>query len=177
MANIPAVNEGLIQEEETQFKAGVSEYAARRMGSNMNFVLTNHVFTHAFKMNGPASSFAGKTGVDGLFVFPYDAEIINAIAYVETPGTGGTMQLNLSFSPAASPGSYTSIFATQPQITSSAVAGARCGVGDSVSGCTAPVLTASSVIVNEKDGIKMDVTSMQTGFVANCGIVIFYRMR
>jgi len=177
MSDIPAINEGLIQEQETQFKAGVSEYTARRIGSNMNFVLTNHVFTHAFKMNGPSSSFAGKTGVDGVFVFPYDAEIIDAVAYVETPGTGGTMQLNLSFSPASSPGSYVSIFTTQPQITSGAVAGARCGVGDTVAGCTAPVLTATPVLVNARDGIKMDVTSMQTGFVANCGIVIFYRMR
>ena len=127
-------------------------------------------------MNGPSSSFSGKLGVDGVFVFPYDAEIINAIAYVETPGSGGTMQLDLKVSPASSPGLYTSIFSTQPQISSSAIAGARCGVGDSVAGCTAPVLTSTTVPVSAKDGIKMDVTPMQSGFIANCGIVIFYRM-
>lgn len=176
MADIPSIYEGLIQEEECQFKAAVGEYTQRRMGSNLNFIHDYHIFEHAFKMNGPVGAFAGRLGVDGLFVFPYDAEITDVIIYRETPGSSGAFEADILRSNFPNSG-FSTIFSQRPIITSGAAAYTTCGVGDVVTGVTAPILQSLPLQVSAKDRLRMDIISMESGFPENAGVLIKYRPR
>ena len=176
MADLASSYEGHIQIEETQFTAAASEYTMTRLGKNQNYILDYHIFEHAFKMNKTIFGFAGGVGVDGIFVFPYDAEIVDAILYLETPGGGGDLTLDVQTSLFPS-GAWTSIFSTQPSINAAAAAFSTVGVGDSVPFTTAPVLVSSPLIVSTKTRMRMSVPSMQSGAPANAGILIKYRPR
>jgi hypothetical protein len=176
MSAVPSVNEGKIQEQEVQFKAGVSEYTARRLASNVNFLFDYHIFDHAFKINGPMGPFSGKNGVDGPFVFEHDATIIDVIIYRNEAGSGGNFQVDIKQSTFPS-GAWTSILSTQPVISSSAAAFTTCGVGDSVSGCTAPVISGGFTFVSNKTRLRMDVISTESGIARTGGIIIKYIYR
>lgn len=176
MSNVPSVNEGKIQEQEVQFKAGVSEYTARRMASNVNFLFDYHIFDHAFKINGPMGPFSGKNGVDGPFVFEHDATIIDVIIYRNEAGSSGQFQVSIKSSTFPS-GAWTSILSTQPIITSAAAAFTTCGVGDSVTGCTAAVISGGTINVSAKTRLRMDVVSTEAGLPRTGGIIIKYIYR
>ncbi len=176
MSDIPSINQGKIQEQETQFKAGVSEYTARRIGSNVNFVLTEHIFDHTFKINGPMASFNGKLGVDGLFIFERNATILDVIIYRHDPGTSGGFSADIKLSTFPS-GAWTSILTTIPTIGNAAAAYSSCGVGDSVSGCTAAVLNSGLINVSAKTRLRMDVTGVEGGAPKTGGITIKYIYR
>lgn len=176
MADIPSVDEGNIQEAEAEFKAAVSEYVTRRMGSNLNYIRNFHLFTHLYKMNGPISSFSGKLGVDGTFIFPYNSVIVDAIISIQTNGSSGALTIDVQTSTFPS-GSYASIFSTIPSITAGAGNQVTCGQGDSVSGVTAPVITGGALVVAAKTRMKMNVSATPAGFPENAGIEIVYLVR
>jgi hypothetical protein len=176
MSDLPGVFPGLIQIEETFFKAAVSEFTMQRMGQFMNFLATKEHSEKQFFLNGPYARGADpQFYADGLAVFEFDAEIFNVWMFNIVPGSSGTTELDIKI--ASSPGAaFNSIFATTPKITSSAVAAAWIGVGGSVGGCVAPVLTSggSPLSVSAGYAIRCDkITSMAGG--ENCGIIVHYR--
>lgn len=173
MSDIPSVYGGKIQEQETQFKAGVSEYTSRRMGANLNWIKDKQIHHFEFKINELLSSFAGKSGVDGLFVFPFPGYIVDVVMYGNSAGSSGTTEFNLLYSTFPA-GSFTSIFSTTPKITTSAAAYSSVGLGDSVTGCTAPVLTTNPYPIAAKSRLRMDVPQVQLGTPRNFGINIYY---
>jgi len=176
MAAVPSVFQGLIQTAESTFKAAVSEYTQNRIAANLNTLYSNAMTSHLFKMNGGISGFVSHTGVDGIFTFPFNAAIYQVFAYLETPGSSGTMTLDLKVSPFGT-NTYTSIFTTAPSIQYTAAASTSIYVGSSVANTTAPVLTSSPILVNQFDQIKMDVLSMQSGSPQNGGLQIFFYPR
>lgn len=175
MASIPAVYDGDIQQAEAVFKGAVSEYTVNRVGANLNFVYNNHIFSHVWKINGPAGSFSGKTGVDGIFTLPYNAQIVDVIIYIETNGSGGLTQFDVKYS-SGNGVPFASILSTLPIIYFNAGDNITVGVGDAVAGATAPVLISNPYPVSYKGRLKMDVLSVAGGFPENCGIEIFYRV-
>jgi hypothetical protein len=177
MANLPSTNPGPITVEETQYKAAVSEYLAQRLGSKMNFLIDKQDLEKQFFVNGVYSQAAPHLpiyGVDGQTVFTYQAEIFNVWMFHHTPGSGSITAFDIQYS--TSPGAgWTSIFAQLPTISSSAVPFAWIGVGGSVSGCVAPILTSTTVSIPAGASMRCVLTSVQTGSAEGCGIIVQYR--
>lgn len=129
--------------------------------------------TFDMKLNGLYGGSAAYNGVDGLWVAPSAMQITNVFIYQEVAGSGGTTTLDLKVKPFLS-GAYASIFLTAPAVTPSAGANAWCGVGDSVTGFTAPVLTSLPFAVAAKSALRMDLLGAQSGNAAGVGLLVVY---
>ncbi len=110
---------------------------------------------------------------DGLVIMPFNAKITNVFMFNLVAGSGGTTELDVKLKPQTS-GTFTSIFSTTPKITSGAGSDKWVGVGDSIAGCTAPILISSPLNVNSKDALRLDIITVQTGSPANAGVVIVF---
>ena len=180
MADLSGANVGAIQVEETQFKAAVSEYTLTRFGRLLNFFRLFHVFDRAFTMNGVVGFFANKQFVDGLWSFPYDAEIIDVVIYGHTMGTASAGVYDIKKSSGWNGtifGAWTSIFSTVPQILFSAVEGASCSTGQTIPGFVAPVLTSPAILVSKGDRLRLDVSTVQAGISRDHGLIVRFRPR
>lgn len=165
----------LIQEEETQFRYGISESWAQKLGGSMNFMMNRLHQEKQFFANGPYNIMTmPQTGVDGLTIMEFDALIINAWAFNLVAGSGSTTELDIKLATAPG-GAFSSIFSTTPKFTSSAGSNAWIGVGETLSGATAPVLSTTQVSTG--DALRFDIITAMTGSPQNCGIVIHYRPR
>lgn len=162
-----------IQEAEVKYRAAVSESTWRKITGSINFINSYHHETKQFFLNGSYWIGTGDTFADGINVFEYDAEIINVWTFNVTNGTSGTTELDLKVKPKTG-GSFTSIFSTTPKITTASAGFVHFGVGDTVTGCTAPVL--STVNVNAGDAVRIDIIQAMTD-AQNCGLLIHYRPR
>ncbi len=129
--------------------------------------------TFRMTLNGLYGGVAAYDNVDLAWIAPAAMKIYNVYMFVDTPGSGGTTELDLKVKPFAA-GAFTSIFSTTPKATSSAVSNTWAGVGDTVTGFTAPVLTSSPLSVAAKSAIRMDLISAQTGSAAGVNLVIEY---
>lgn len=129
--------------------------------------------TFDMKMNGLIGGAPAQNAVDGFWVAPYNCQITNVFIYQEVAGSGGTTNLDLKVKPFLS-GAFTSIFLTTPKVVPASGANAWGGVGDSVTGVTAPVLSSLPFAVAAKSAIRMDLLGSQTGNAAGCGLIIVY---
>jgi len=165
-----------IQAEEVKYKAAISEVTARKMGQMMNFLGRRLHETKRFDLNGPYYVAADpQIGVDGLSGFEFDAEIFNIWIFNLVPGSSGTTELDLKR--ATTPGgTFTSIFSVTPKVSSAAAANTWCKIGDTVTGCTAPVLTSFPFNVNAGDVLRLDKLNSMPG-AQNCGLLVHYRPR
>lgn len=175
MANI-AAERIFIQQEETKFRAAVSESTLSRVGATTNFINERQLDTIDFKINGPYH--LGPTPnlqFDGIISFPFNFEIVFAVIYTGSiVASGGTTELDIKWKPYAS-GSYASIFSTTPKFDSSAGASETVYNGDTKTGFTPPVL--SKTTFDAKDQLKLDIITAVTGNQDGCGLKIFWRPR
>lgn len=125
------------------------------------------------KINGLYGGSGAINGADGFWVAPTNCKITNVFIYVDVAGGSGTTDLDLKIKPFAS-GSFTSVFLTRPSVTAGAGANAWCGVGDTVSGCTAPVLSSLPFAVAAKSALRLDLITAQALNAAGCGLVVIY---
>lgn len=131
-------------------------------------------FTKVFAINGPfENSSTPNLGMDGYFVFPFAAKITNVFMFQEVAGSGGTTELDIKVKPFGS-GSFTSIFLTTPKMANTAGAEAWGGVGDTVTGLTAPVLSSAPYNVAAKTAMRCDLITKQTGSPDTCGLIVVY---
>lgn len=177
MADLPS-SKLYVQTESTLTREPVSENLVQTNAGSTNFLLDTSIYVAEWKLNGPIKTFSGLTYVDGIFTFPeaYNWEIFDVAMYGAVMGSGGSTQFNILKASYGS-SSFTSIFTTQPVITSAASAGVSVHEGDSVAGCTAPVLTIKPFPIVAKDKLRLDVVSVQTGVPRNFGIRCYYRAR
>lgn len=131
---------------------------------------TDTMISHTFKANG---NYQTGTGIDGIFVLPWNAKISNVILSNEIVGSSGTTNIDIKIKPQGS-GAFTSIFATTPKLASSAGSNAWVGIGDTVTGGTAAVLTDANRVFNSKDGFRMDILGVQGGSPAEMAITIYF---
>lgn len=137
----------------------------------------NDYITYEFKLNGKYATLAmPANNIDGLCFFNFAATIVNAWAYIGTPGSGGTTTMDLKITTAPG-GSFASIFSTLPSFTSAAVADAYVDAHSVVApgtGVTAPVLSTTNIAAGS--AMRFDITSVQSGAAAqDCGIVIQFK--
>lgn len=129
--------------------------------------------TFDMKINGLVGGAPAQNGVDGFWIAPTNMQILNVFIYQEVAGGGGTTELDLKVKPFAS-GAFTSVFLTTPKVVPASGANAWAGVGDSVTGVTAPVLTSLPYAVAAKSALRMDLLQAQTTTAAGVGLIIVY---
>lgn len=161
--------------EEVQFRSAVSESTWNKIGGSLNFVNERQYQEKVYNLNGPYS--IGSTypfnGIDGLTIVQFDMTIINVYIFNITNGTSGTTELDLKRiqNPA---GAAVTIFSTTPKFTSAAAANTWIGVGETVTGMTAPVLSTTDI--DAGDALRFDMISAVTG-AFNTGLIVIYRPR
>ncbi len=135
--------------------------------------------TLEFKLNGSyydAADVFPIEAIDGYTVIPYDMIITNVFLYNIKVGEGGATRFRL-YSKEFGAGSFTNLFTTDPSIAFTAGDGQWVGAGDTVTGCTAPVLNVSSQFITKKSILKCDVIQLQNGTTIlpeDCGLVVHY---
>jgi len=172
---IPPVR-SIIYIEGARFRSAVSEELIQRLGSMNNFIATYQYDTKDFFLNGGYSTVAvPQLGVDGLYAFPFNVEIFNVFMFNNTAGTSGTTELDVKYTTAPG-GSWTSIFSTTPKIASAAGDYAYIGVGQTLTGATAPVLTSNPLNIDANWAIRIDLLQSQPA-ARNCGLLVYFRPR
>lgn len=185
----------ITKEEETRYKAAVSESVAQKLAGSANFINLRQFDIHAFKLNGPYFSVAPPSyAADGVYLFPFDAEIINIGLFCQTPGTSGTTEVDV-LKASTSSGAFTSIFSTTPKLTSAASANAfflSYDITDALTtsphyqawaahtpptGGTAAVLNGGAPYnVSAGDCLRLDILQAATG-AENFELIVFHRPR
>jgi hypothetical protein len=164
-----------VQAESATTRQPVSENLVQTMAGSINFGLEKNFVARTFTLNGSYKNAAGRNAVDGLLVFQWNAEIFNIVIVNSTVGLSGTTELDLKYS--TNPGAaFNSIFTTTPKITSSAAAYSYLGVGQTLAGCTAPVLSSNPFNVVAGGALRLDVISTMTG-ARDAEIIVYYRPR
>lgn len=174
MALVPNSDDSVLLDE-TQTRNPTSESLFQKIGGLLNF---HKFWIHSeirFNLNGPFKIWSGKLGVDGIFKFPYNAQIISVSLTQIKPGTVGTSEIDLKVA-TASVGSWLSIFSTTPKFLSTAPAFASVSLSGGDTGTTTPVLTTFPYNVNANQYIRMDVISTSDG-AQNLSVSVIYKAR
>ncbi len=141
-----------------------------------------------FAINGSYSGFAPEVGIDGLYIIPFDLDLIGVVMWNLVAGSGGTTTLDLHRFTAPNVDAGT-IFdegssGVRPKIASTAAANSYVGFIGTTSigggtGMTAPVLTsaATSLSLDQGDALRIDMDAAMTGSPENCGLVIYFQPR
>lgn len=178
--------------EETRYRAAVSESVAQKMGSSQNFINLRQFDEKSFRANGPYGQVVTTPvlGLDGLYVFQFNAEIIGYFMWNLTAGLSGTTELDVKRA-TVSGGAFTSIFSVTPKIDSTA--------GDDTfflgyditensttqvftpnptppTGVTVGTFSMAPFPINAGDAIRTDILSVMPG-AEDCGLVLLHRPR
>ncbi len=165
----------MIQLEEARFRYAISEALAQKLGGSINFINEKQHSEKKWVINGAYQGAATPfLGLDGLLVAEFDMEIFNVWMFNHDAGGSGTTELDIKTATAPG-GSYSSIFTTTPKVTSAAAAFSYIGVGDTVSGCTAPVLAAGALTIVAGSALRCDILSVMGGVPKTCGLIAHYR--
>lgn len=181
-----------IQTEEARFRYAVSESLMQKVGAATNFINKRQYDVKDFRLNGPYDIVAApQNAVDGIYIFPFDCEIINIAIYNFVPGASGTTELDIKKC-ASSTASWSTIFTTTPKITSAAVDvdgsyglsyditdeddGQSWAAATPGTGVTLGVLSSVPFNISAGEAIRMDKIQHMTG-AQNCGLLIYFRPR
>lgn len=165
----------IIQQEECAAQAATSESVFSRMGATNNFINLRHANVREFNINGPYWIIAPPNNqIDGIIRFPYNWELIDVYIYSgQTTSGSGVTNLDLKWKPFSS-GSYASIFSSTPTFNSTAAPYETCGIGQSKTGFTSPILAKTQF--NAYDQIRFDLLSAVSEG-DGCGLGIVFRPR
>ena len=172
-----------IFEQETRYRAAVSEATKTKIGGSINFINERQYDQKAFFLNGPyrvAVNIGSTEAVDGLMPFLFPVELVGVWMFNLVSGSSSNTQLDVRRR--TSPGgTSTSIFSTRPRITSAASNFAYVGrrlTDNSVlgggTGMTAPVLSQTEF--NAGDVLTLDIVSAMPG-AENAGLILQLRPR
>ncbi len=189
-----APSKRITKEEETRYKAAVSESVAQKLAGSANFINLFQYDQKDFRLNGPFSHTGAHTGCDGIYIFPFAAEIINIGVYCETQGSSGTTEVDVKKATSSS-GSFASIFSTTPKVSSAASANIFWLCYDITTAlstaphyqtwaaATAPTGGTNAVLsggapynVDAGDCIRLDLISVAVN-AANFQLIVFHRPR
>lgn len=190
MANIVDPIRKLIFSAGVQFRTAVSEELAQRLGAQLNFHALKQYDVKEFFLNGRYNTRGPQNTLDGLYIFPFDAEIINVGIFHTEPGVSGTTEIDLKIA-TTSGGSFTSIFTTTPKFDSAAVAGtfALCydiatpvtgqtfTPGTAPAGTTLGVMSSVPFQVDAGDAIRIDLLQVMVGAPRGTGALVYFRPR
>ena len=170
--------------EEIDYKSAVSEALLLRLAGQNNFLNQFHYYQKQFFLNGFYEGAVGFTAIDGLEIFPFNAEIFDVGVFNIEAGISGTTEIDIQIA-TTSGGSFSSIFTTRPAILSTAPNFSYFRIGETNINWTAPVL--NSVITSPIDGklvrqvtagsaVRIDLLSSMNN-ARGCGVILFCRSR
>jgi hypothetical protein len=171
-----------IELEEARFRGGVSEAFATKIGQSLNFVNRRQYDKHSWNLNGPYKTGQGSTGVDGIFTFLFDAEIVGFYYFsgnVISPS--GYTEVDLHWYDVATGADQGTIFSTKPRVDSTA-ANNSYTVRDVLNSTTLKNPTGHTLAVLNKtqfdagDALRLDLDSAMSG-ANNFQFSIFFRPR
>lgn len=179
MALIPSVRNN-IQQEEVDFRSPVSEATWTKIGGAINLINLAQYDTHTFNLNGPINLFDETVGVDGFFVFQFDAEIVGYSQSIGQAVSGGTSLILDVHRLENGDTDLGSIWTTRPQIANTAANGTYSAfrVTDSTilaqpTGHSVGSLNVTEV--NAGDALRLDID--QKSGMRNYSLNIHYRPR
>jgi hypothetical protein len=109
-----------IQQEETRFRASVSESMFTRVAGSINLINDRQYDTHDWHLNGQIGLFPVVPGPDGIFAFLFDVEITGFTYRIgDTTGASSSVIVDIHKLSAGGTDDGT-IFSTRPQISSAA---------------------------------------------------------
>lgn len=173
-------NRQLIQNEETQFRSALSEAVFRKFGGVANFLNNRQYQPKEFKVNGQYNN-SGITGVDGLHVWQFPAEIIGITLFNVRTGTAGDIEFDIHRlqESGGSISDLGSIFSTTPKINFAAGDNAyfnRDVINAVTTGLTTnitlPVFTRTTFLAG--DAMRVDFIQAQAGG-ENAGCIVHFR--
>lgn len=136
------------------------------------------MFTADFELNGNYGSLTVPSNqLDGLRFFNFNATILNAWAWIKSPGGSGTTTLDIKYASAPG-GSFASIFSTKPSFTSAAASSSyvdSAGVVSPPTGVTAGVLSTTTVAAG--GALRFDLIAAMAANPDSCGITVIYKQR
>lgn len=116
---------------------------------------------HTFNING---TYGTDTFWDGAPVINENLNLVNIYVANGTTGASGTVTVDVLYATNQSTPSWTSVFTTKPTFTTTAASGSWCGVGDTVTGHTAGVLTSNPLALTAKTSFRLDTQGTHSGF-------------
>lgn len=151
-----------IQTEALLTRDPVSESLMQPIAGSVNSILLYNYVAPTWKINGSYKGQANKINAPDLFYrWNFNAQIINVVVFNADPGNSGVTEVDIKT--ANTPGGvFTSIFSTTPKVNSAAAQNVWCGIGETVTGMTAPVLTSSPGNLNVTAGDVMRMDLLQT---------------
>lgn len=165
-----------ISVQEVKYAAGVSSNSFKKIAGMINFIGHRTHEKKDFFLNGGYSVFVGQTGIDGICIFEFDAEIFAVYIFNHVAGIGGTTEIDVK-KQSVSGGAYNTIFSTTPKIDAAAGNYVRIKTGEVIADMVAPVLITTPFEVDEGESLRVDLIQSQTGEPENCGIILHYRPR
>lgn len=165
-----------MQVEQLETRKPVSEFTMQGIGANINFLLDSYIPFYKFTINGLYRAAIGHTGIDGPMILHFDGEIVNAVIYNNELGTSGSTIIDCELSQ-DNGATWTSIFSTLPAIDYTATTYAYCGVGETVTGCTAPVLTSPTVPFSKNNALRITLVDGQLQMPKTCGLIVYFQPR
>ena len=170
------------QVEEMDFRSAVSEATFFKLGASISFVNEYQYDTKNFFINGPYGEQGLVEGVDGLYVFPFNGQIVGVTMFSLVSGSSGSTSIDVKWL-SGSGNVVGSIFSTVPSFSSSSANNSYVAVLESFvqgggvtygggTGITNPVLSKTDFLAGE--AIRCDLLN---GMVAgeNCGLKIYIR--
>jgi len=152
-----------IELEDVAYRASVSEAVANKLGSSVNFINRRQYDTHSWHINGDYSTGTGSVGLDGIFPFLFDVEIVGFSYYAGNVGISGTTSIDVHWLNAGGSDNGT-IFSTKPSISSVAAPGEytlynqlTSTIISNPTGHTLAVL--SKTTFNSGDALRLDLDS------------------
>lgn len=168
MANLPEARKDIALED-VAFRSSVSESVGGKIGASINFINRRQTDKHDWHLNGAYSLGVGSAGPDGIFVFPFDAEIVAHVFYSGTAGTAGTTEIAIKRLDVGG-AVLGDMFLINPTITSAAASGSfsayRWSDGTTLALPTGhsigTIFPASNLQFTAGQGVRLDLVSAMT---------------
>jgi len=169
----------IIQEEESQFGAAVSEAYAFKVGASINFINNRQYDKHSWNINGFYKLGEGSS-IDGIFPFLFDVELTGFYYFNGATGITGTTTIDVHWLSGGTVDEGT-IFSTKPSVTTTAPSGSYTlynqVTSTTISNPTGHTLAAlSKVQFNAGDALRLDLDSAMSG-ATNFQFGIMFRPR
>jgi hypothetical protein len=169
MANLPEARKDIALED-VAFRSSVSEAVGNKIGASINFINRRQTDKHDWHLNGAYALGVGSAGPDGIFVFPFAAEIVAYMLYSGTAGVSGTTTISIKRLDVGG-AVLGDLFSTNPSVNSTAASGSfsmyRWLDPDLVSLPTGHAVGVITVDANrfftEGQGVRLDLDSGMVG--------------
>jgi hypothetical protein len=179
MAEITPARKNLL-EEQTQYRAAVSESLLTTMGASVNFINEFQTMERSFQLNGSYTLGVGQQGADQVIPILFDMEIVGISIWNGSTGSSGQSIFDIHRITGGDTDAG-SIFSTRPQMDSTSIDN-TCATYDYANaesvnlptGFTHGILNTTNF--NRGDCLRLDIDDGMPG-ASNAGVYLFIRPR